>query len=112
MSELDIINTKYRTEAIKTLLRNHSPLLSDVLDASGDGMNKNATVDAMDLDEPFETLLRVAWDIWNGTGETEFCKVLESLCTEDFMAFIDSMEKCTELRRKIHGAHISGSEND
>jgi hypothetical protein len=112
MSGLDKINSYYRSEAIKTLLRNYPPMLADVLHDNGEGIKLDATVENLDLDEPFETLLRVAWDIWNGTGETEFDQVLEALTMEDFMAFLDSMKKYAELRQKIHSAYASGAEND
>jgi len=112
MSELASINVTLRVEAIKKLLRNHPGVLKKLLDPSGQTLNVSSTPESMDLFEPEEILVRVAWDIWNGAGETEFHKVLHVLEMEDFNAFMDAMEGFRALRRRIHQMYASGSEND
>jgi len=112
MSELSNINAQYRVAAIKTLMRNRPSLLEKMLDETGQGFNLDATPESVDCDDPEEILIRLAWDIWNGTGETEFDKVLEMLPVEDFTAFVAAMGKFEELRERIFHAYASGSEND
>lgn len=112
MSDLSSVNAALRVEAIKKLLRNHPSVLKRLLEPSGETLNVSATAESMDLFEPEEILTRIAWDIWNGAGETEFHKVLHDLSMEDFDAFMDAMETFRKLRRKIHGLYASGSEDD
>lgn len=101
-----------RVEAIRLALSNHPSLLKRLLNADGDGINLQSTPELLDCDDPEDILVRLAWDIWNGAGETEFDKVLNQLCTEDFLAFLAAMKKFSELRSRIHSAYASGSEND
>jgi len=110
MSELQSANIQLRVEAIKKLLVNHPSLLKQVI--KDETMNLDAVPEEMDLFEPEEILLRVAWDIWNGAGETEFHQVLNELSMEDFDAFMDAMEGFRTLRLKIHHLYASGAEND
>lgn len=112
MSELSTFNVAMRVEAIKIVLANHPDLLKQVLNEKGDGIDLNSTPDEMDCYEPDDVLVRIAWDIWNGSGETEFDKVLELLPMEDFHAFIEAMEKFAELRKRIHHSYASGMEDD
>lgn len=112
MSELSDTNIAMRLAAIKTVLRNHPLLLQELLTPDGEGMNLEATPEALDFDEPADIIVRLAWDIWNGTGETEFDKVLDQLPQPDFEAFIDAMRDFSQLRRKIWSLYASGSEDD
>ncbi|MDH5637680.1 MAG: hypothetical protein OEZ04_04255 [Nitrospinota bacterium] len=112
MSELQSVNIQLRVEAIKELLRNHPSILAKLLDGDGTGINLNSTPDNMDLFDPEEILVRVAWDIWNGAGETEFHSVLHDLSMEDFDAFMDAMVIFKKLRMKIHHLYVSGAEDD
>jgi len=112
MSELSDINVKLRIEAISLALRNHPDLLEEILNHNRDGINLESTPDNLDCSEPFNTLVRVAWDIWNGTGETEFDMVLELLPAADFCAFVEAMKKFSQLRDRIYHSYASGSEND
>jgi len=112
MSELSKINVKFRVEAIKAALEHHPSLLKRLLNGDFDSINLNATVEALDCDEPEDILARVAWDIWNGSGETEFDKILHQLAPEDYEAVLNSMKKFGELRGRIYSAYASGSEND
>ncbi|MBI5815724.1 MAG: hypothetical protein HZB29_08965 [Nitrospinae bacterium] len=111
MSELSKINSTMRGAAIRTLLRNHPRILCEVLDESCD-INQEMTPDNVDYDDTGEILLRVAWDIWNGSGEAEFHRVLNELPAEDFEAFVDAMKDFAALRAKIRFAYASGSQND
>ncbi|MGK7344391.1 MAG: hypothetical protein ACNS63_01110 [Candidatus Nitrospinota bacterium M3_3B_026] len=112
MSELDKINTEMRLSAIRAVLRNHPEVLKEIIAPDGQGINLKATPDELDMIEPMDILVRVAWDIWNGTGETEFDKVLDQLPPEDFEAFIDAMKGFAELRRRIWSSYATGAEND
>ncbi|MDH5509380.1 MAG: hypothetical protein OEZ32_03395 [Nitrospinota bacterium] len=112
MSELQSVNAQLRVEAIKALLRNHPSILAQMLDGEGTTVNLNSTPESMDLFDPEEILVRVAWDIWNGAGETEFHSVLHTLSIEDFDAFMDAMVIFKKLRMKIHHLYASGSEDD
>jgi len=112
MSELSTTNVTMRIEAIKTALRNHPFLVRELLTPDGKGMNLDATPEALDLDEPADILVRIVWDIWNGTGETEFDKVLDQLPKDDFDAFVDAMKAFSDLRQKIWHSYATGAEND
>lgn len=112
MSELSKINVEFRVEAIRTALAHHPSLLKRLLNGSGDCIDLNATPDALDCDEPEDILVRVAWDIWNGSGETEFDKVLHQLMADDYEAVLNAMKKFGKLRERIYSAYASGSEND
>jgi len=112
MSDLSKINVTMRVSAIKAALRNHPAMLEKLLTPAGDSMNVEATPEALDFDEPADILVRLAWDIWNGSGETEFDKILDQLPQKDFDAFIDAMKEFSELRRKIWFCYASGSEDD
>lgn len=112
MSDLDRINVEMRLSAIRTVLRNHPEVLKEIIAPDGKGMRLDATPDELDMIEPMDILVRMAWDIWNGTGETEFDKVLDQLPPEDFAAFIDAMGQFAELRRKIWYSYATGAEND
>lgn len=112
MSELSKINVELRVGAIRDVLAHHPALLKRLLNDNGDGINLNATPDELDCDEPEDILVRVAWDIWNGSGETEFDKVLHQLTADDYEAFLNSMIKFGKLRQRIYSAYASGSEND
>ncbi len=111
MSDLTRINHEMRTSAIEMVLRNHPFLLGKLITEDGQ-FNTGATPEKLDLDEPADILVRIAWDIWNGGGETEFEKILTQLPQDDFIAFIDSMTEFLRLRKKIHFSYITGSEND
>ena len=110
MSELQSVNIQMRVDAIRQLMRNHPSLLAKVI--RNGTMNLEADPDKMDLFEPEEILVRLAWDIWNGAGETEFHQVLHEISMEDFDAFMDAMTTFRALRLKIHHLYASGSEND
>lgn len=112
MSELSKINVVLRVEAIKAALEHHPSLLKRLLNDNQDSINLNATPEELDCDEPEDTLVRVAWDIWNGSGETELDKVLHQLTGDDYEAFLNSMKKFGRLRERIYSAYASGSEND
>ncbi len=111
MSNLSIFNNQMRLDAIKAVLRNH-PVIMDMLITSDGNFNTEATPEFLDLDDSGDILVRLAWDIWNGGGESELDKILNQLSQEDFAAFIDGMKGFYDLRQKIHYAYISGSEND
>ncbi len=112
MSDLSIFNVELRLCAIKELLKNHPDLLGKLLSSDGGSINLGATPDNLDCYDPDDVLVRLAWDIWNGTGETEFDKVLSVLQAEDFGSFIDAMKIFLQLQEKIHHAYATGSEND
>ncbi|MDH5679349.1 MAG: hypothetical protein OEZ55_05830 [Nitrospinota bacterium] len=112
MSELQSANIQLRVEAIKALLRNHPSILAQLLVEDESGINLNSTPDSMDLYNQEDILVRVAWDIWNGAGETEFHAVLHDLSMEDFDAFLEAMAKFKILRLKIHHLYASGAEDD
>ena len=112
MSELQTVNIQMRVDAIKTLLRNHPSILAQLLNEDQSSVNLDSTPDNMDLYDPEEILVRVAWDIWNGTGDTEFHSVLHDLTMEDFEAFMEAMSIFKALRVKIHHLYASGSEDD
>ncbi|HEB73354.1 MAG TPA: hypothetical protein ENI77_12150 [Nitrospirae bacterium] len=112
MSELSKMNVEYRVDAIRAALKHHPSLLKRLLNDNQDGINLNATVEALDCDEPEDILVRVAWDIWNGSGETEFDKILHQLMPDDYEAVLNSMKKFGKLRERIYSAYASGSEND
>ncbi|MDH4182612.1 MAG: hypothetical protein OEV92_00185 [Nitrospinota bacterium] len=112
MSELQSINIQLRVAAIKTLLRNHPTVLARLLAKDGTTMNLASTPESMDLYDPEEILVRVAWDIWNGAGETEFHKILHDISMPDFDAFMDAMVAFRALRQKIEHLYASGAEND
>lgn len=111
MSDLAAINSEMRVTAIKTILRNH-PFIIEKMIKANDTFDTNATPEALDLDDPADILVRLAWDIWNGGGETELDKVFNQLSEEDFVAFIDGMKDFLALRKKIHFAYVSGMEDD
>ncbi|MBI4827719.1 MAG: hypothetical protein HY804_02725 [Nitrospinae bacterium] len=111
MSELGAVNVTMRVDAIRALLRHHPALLNRMLNGSG-LFDPAATPEALDLHEPEETLARIAWDIWNGAGGTEFGMALEILPPEDFEAFIEAMRAVALLRGKIRHFYASGAEND
>lgn len=111
MSELGKINQDMRLLAIKTVFRNHPVLLEKISTPQGD-FNLSSTPEALNLDEPADILIRIAWDIWNGSGESELDKILNQLSSDDFEAFIDAMKDYHALRQKIHFSYVSGAEND
>ena len=111
MSELGAVNVSMRVDAIRALLRHHPELLGKMLGGRG-ALDPSATPESLDLHEPEETLARIAWDIWNGAGGTEFGMALEILPAEDFEAFIESMRVFSLLRGKIRHFYASGAEND
>ncbi|VAX22607.1 hypothetical protein MNBD_NITROSPINAE01-327 [hydrothermal vent metagenome] len=111
MSDLSKINSDMRLTAIKTVLRNH-PFLIEKLTKENGAFDTTATPETLDLDDPGDILVRLAWDIWNGGGETELDKVFNQLSEEDFVAFIDGMKDFLALRKKIHFAYVSGMEDD
>jgi hypothetical protein len=112
MSELSDINISMRLAAIKTLLRNHPPLLKKVLTPDGKRFNVEATPVALALDDPWDLLVCIAWDIWNGAGGAELDRVLNELPQADFDAFIAAMKEFADLREKIRFAYVSGMEDD
>ncbi len=112
MSDLSKINEDLRLEAIRAALVHHPSLLKLLLNKSGDSMDLKSTPEHLDCDEPEDILARIAWDIWNGTGETEFDKVLHHLSMDDFHAFLEAMKIFGRLRDKIYSAYASGSEDD
>ena len=112
MSDLADINISMRLAAIKTLLRNHPPLLEKVLTPDGKRFNVESTADALALDDPWDLLICIAWDIWNGAGGAELDRVLNELSQADFDAFIAAMKDFSDLRDKIRFAYVSGMEDD
>ena len=54
----------------------------------------------------------MAWDLWNGGGESEMDKILHFLGPDDFNAFIDALKEFANMQAKVHHAYASGSEND
>ncbi len=112
MSDLASINTSMRLAAIKTLLRNHPRLLEKLVTPDGKRFNVESTPEALALDDPWDVLIRVAWDIWNGAGGAEFDRVLNELAQDDFDAFADAMRDFSDLRKKIRFAYVSGMEDD
>jgi hypothetical protein len=112
MSELADINISMRLAAIKTLLRNHPQLLEKVLTPDGKRFNVEATPAALALDDPWDLLVCIAWDIWNGAGGAELDRVLNELSQADFDAFIAAMKGFSDLRDKIRFAYVSGMEDD
>lgn len=110
MSELSQVNTDMRMDAIRILLRNHPDLAARII--RNDGIDLSAKPDDMELDDPWDTMLRLVWDIWNGAGETEMDKVLNLLPHDDFEAFVDAMKAYGALRNKIKFLYASGSQND
>lgn len=111
MSNLNNINNSMRLSAIKTLLRNH-PGLIDMLTTADGEFNSKATPEELDLIDPGDILVRLAWDLWNGGGESELEKALHILTPADFEAFIDALKEFALMRARIHHAHASGAEND
>jgi hypothetical protein len=111
MSIIDNINTKLRLAAINTLLKNHPALLDMLITADG-SFNAKATPEALDLIDPGDILVRLAWDLWNGGGESELAKALDILGQNDFEAFVAALGDYATMRAKIKYAHLSGSEND
>lgn len=101
-----------RLSAIKILLRNHPVLFDMLTTADGSMFNTEATPEKLELIDPGDLLVRVAWDLWNGGGESEMDKILHFLGQEDFDAFIDSLKEFAKMRAKVHHAYASGSEND
>jgi hypothetical protein len=112
MSDLASINTSMRLAAIKTLLRNHPRLLEKVVTPDGKRFNVEATPEALALDDPWDLLVCMAWDIWNGAGGAEFDRILNELPQADFEAFIAAMKDFSDLRDKIRFAYVSGMEDD
>lgn len=112
MSDLASINVSMRIDAIKTLLRNHPQLLEKILTPDGKRFNVEATPSALALDDPWDLLVCIAWDIWNGSGGAELDRVLNELPQADFDAFIGAMKDFADLRAKIKFAYVSGMEDD
>ena len=101
-----------RLSAIKILLRNH-PVLVDMLTTDGgETFNTEATPEALELVDPGDLLVSMAWDLWNGGGESEMDKILHMLGPEDFDAFIDALKEFSKMRSRVRHAYASGSEND
>jgi hypothetical protein len=101
-----------RLAAIKTLLRNHPRLTEKLITPDGDRFNVEATPQALALDDPWDLLVCIAWDIWNGAGGAELDRVLNELPQDDFDAFIAAMKDFSDLRAKIKFAYVSGMEDD
>jgi len=113
MSIIGDINAELRIEAIRTLLQHHPRLQDELLLAEGKGfINTKATPEELCLVDPGDILVRLAWDIWNGGGESELEKVFTQLSPDDFEAFVEAMVVYGKLRNKIRGMHASGLEND
>ncbi len=112
MSEILNISISMRMDAIRTLLRNHPVLVDMITTKDGSGLNPAAYPDELDLIEPGNTLIRIAWDLWNGGGESEMDIVLNQLPAKDFEAFIDSLKDFSKMRAKLFYAHSTGAEND
>lgn len=112
MSDLSNINISMRLAAIKTLLRNHPRLMEKLITPDGKRFNVEATPEALSLDDPWDLLACMAWDIWNGAGGAEFDRILNELPQNDFDAFIDAMKDFSDLRKKIRFAYVSGMEDD
>lgn len=112
MSELADINISMRLAAIKTLLHNHPRLLEKLITPDGKRFNVEATPTALALDDPWDLLVCIAWDIWNGAGGAELDRVLNELSQADFDAFIAAMKDFSDLRKKIRFAYVSGMEDD
>ena len=101
-----------RLSAIKILLRNH-PILIDMMTTNdGETFNTDATPEALELVDPGDLLVCMAWDLWNGGGESEMDKILHVLGPEDFDAFIDALKEFAKMRARVYHAYASGAEND
>ncbi len=112
MSELSDVNRIMRIDVIKILLKHHPVLIDMLLTQDHENFNVEATPEKLDLNDRGDMLVRLAWDFWNGAGDSEFDSLLNQLAQDDFEAFAEAVALYSKLRRKVMAIYASGAEND